>query len=123
MYIQGLKIRYINYACYEIVLPNGKVLVVDPCIELGYKIPGVIEREPLDFKHDDFTGADYILLSHTHADHTMEVGYLAKKFHLFITGGSDFHGSNKPSIHLGTGLGTLFVPWELLNNIQSMVLT
>ena len=48
---------------------------------------------------------------------------LAKKFHLFITGGSDFHGSNKPSIHLGTGLGTLFVPWELLNNIQSMVLT
>ena len=26
MNINGFKIRWINYACYEIVLPNGKVL-------------------------------------------------------------------------------------------------
>ena len=28
-----IKIRYVNYACYEIVLPNGKVIVIDPCID------------------------------------------------------------------------------------------
>ena len=33
MFINGLKFRYVNYACYEIVLPNGKVIVVDPCID------------------------------------------------------------------------------------------
>lgn len=42
---------------------------------------------------------------------------LAKKFHLYITGGSDFHGSNKPLIQMGTGLGGLRVPFELLEKI------
>ncbi len=88
MYIQGLKIRYINYACYEIILPNGKVIVVDPCIDMGHKMPGDVERKPLDFKSDDFTGADYILISHTHGDHTMEVGHLAKKFNSKIIVGA-----------------------------------
>ncbi len=75
MNLQGLKFRYINYACYEIVLPNGKVIVIDPCILM----PNV--KDPsIWFKKEDFTGADYILLSHTHLDHTMEVGYLADKF-------------------------------------------
>jgi len=30
------------------------------------------------------------------------------------TGGSDFHGDNKPHIHIGTGTGHLNVPDELL---------
>lgn len=39
---------------------------------------------------------------------------LAKKHGLFITGGSDFHGSNKPSIDLGCGKGNLKIPASLL---------
>ena len=31
---------------------------------------------------------------------------------LFLTGGSDFHGENKPDIRLGTGRGALNVPDE-----------
>ncbi len=42
---------------------------------------------------------------------------LAKKFHLYITGGSDFHGSNKPAIQMGTGKNNIHVPEELLKNI------
>lgn len=42
---------------------------------------------------------------------------LAKKFNLYLTGGSDFHGNNKPNIHMGTGLGELYVPDLLLKNI------
>lgn len=70
--IKGIQVRYINYACYEIVLPNGKEIVIDPCI--GF------EGENVNFKREDYRGADYILLSHTHYDHTMDVGYLAKRF-------------------------------------------
>lgn len=66
-----LKLRWINYAGYELVLPNGKVIVIDPCINYEKK-----ER----FTEDDYTGADYIILSHTHYDHTMDLGYLSKKF-------------------------------------------
>ena len=42
---------------------------------------------------------------------------LAKKYGLFLTGGSDFHGSNKPDIDLGTGKGNLKIKKELLKNI------
>lgn len=42
---------------------------------------------------------------------------LAKKFGLYITGGSDFHGSNKPAIQMGTGKNNIHVPEELLKNI------
>lgn len=42
---------------------------------------------------------------------------LAKKYGIFITGGSDFHGSNKPSIDLGRGRGNLKIPAYLLDNL------
>lgn len=42
---------------------------------------------------------------------------LARKYNLFITGGSDFHGSNKPSIDMGCGKGNLKVPSSLLENL------
>ena len=42
---------------------------------------------------------------------------LAKKHGLFITGGSDFHGSNKPSIDLGCGKGNLKIPASLLEHL------
>lgn len=39
----------------------------------------------------------------------------AKELGLFITGGSDFHGINKPDIQIGTGCGNLQIPKELLS--------
>ncbi len=80
MKINGLRFRYVNYACYEVILPNGKVIVVDPCIDMGDKLPQEYRRKDVSFKNSDFTGADYIIISHTHEDHTLEVGYLAKKY-------------------------------------------
>ncbi len=43
---------------------------------------------------------------------------LAYRYNLLISGGSDFHGSNKPYIHLGTGRGNLHVPYEVLEKIR-----
>lgn len=41
---------------------------------------------------------------------------LAAQLRLAETGGSDFHGDNKPSIHLGTGRnGNLSLPYDLLH--------
>lgn len=40
---------------------------------------------------------------------------LAKKYNLYITGGSDFHGTAKPNLELGTGYdGNISVPDEIL---------
>ncbi|MFA9377353.1 MAG: PHP domain-containing protein [Lachnotalea sp.] len=39
---------------------------------------------------------------------------LGHKYNLIITGGSDFHGLNKPHIDLGVGMGNLRIPSSLL---------
>lgn len=43
---------------------------------------------------------------------------IALSCHLLPTGGSDFHGSNKPDISIGTGRGGLRVPSLLLDDIK-----
>lgn len=44
---------------------------------------------------------------------------LAKEYQLLISGGSDFHGANKPFIRIGAGMGHLFVPYEVLVNLKA----
>lgn len=44
---------------------------------------------------------------------------LAKKYRLTISGGSDFHGKNKPYIDLGIGRGNLNVPDEVWKNLKA----
>ncbi len=43
---------------------------------------------------------------------------LARDFDLFITGGTDFHGANKPDLEIGRGEGNLRVPVMLLENLK-----
>lgn len=61
-----------------------------------------------------------------HSDHSPEnVSFyqsLADRFGLAVTGGSDFHGGNKPKISLGTGIsGNLNVPDSLLGPLEALV--
>ncbi len=44
---------------------------------------------------------------------------LAKRQGLKCSGGSDFHGSNKPHIDLGVGKGNLRVPYSLLETLRA----
>ena len=45
---------------------------------------------------------------------------LAREYGLAPTGGSDFHGSNKPHIRLGVGTGSLAVPAEWLEGLRAL---
>ena len=44
---------------------------------------------------------------------------LAKKNKLLISGGSDFHGTTKPKLALGTGYGNLYIPYSVLEEIKA----
>ena len=44
---------------------------------------------------------------------------LAKEFSLRPSGGSDFHGANKPDIQIGSGKGNLYLPISLLEGLKS----
>ncbi|WP_058486113.1 PHP domain-containing protein [Defluviitalea phaphyphila] len=46
---------------------------------------------------------------------------LANKFNLLITGGSDFHGTNKKNIDMGVGKGNLKIPYEILDNMKRKI--
>ena len=58
------------------------------------------------------------LYSRNHGTDEAFVRKLANEYQLFITGGSDFHGDNKPDIEMGTGTGNLRVPVMLLENLK-----
>jgi L-ascorbate metabolism protein UlaG (beta-lactamase superfamily) len=67
----AIRLRWLGYACFEIVLPSGKVLVTDPFIDYSNTAP---------IKAAEVTGADYIAITHTHFDHCTDLGYLVEKF-------------------------------------------
>ncbi len=48
-----------------------------------------------------------------------EMRQLASRHGLVISGGSDFHGDNKPGLDLGVGYGSLYIPYEIRNNLQN----
>lgn len=97
----ALRMRWISVQCYEIVLPNGKVIVTDPFFWDGNNIedPEKLSSEDKGlykvykqdgFSIDQFTGADYIIISHIHGDHINMVGKLWEKFHgrIFVSAGA-----------------------------------
>lgn len=67
-----VRFRWLGYVCFEIVLPSGKVLVVDPYIDHSPTAP---------IQSSEVTGADYIALTHGHYDHVTDLGTLYRKFH------------------------------------------
>ena len=47
-----------------------------------------------------------------------DIKALAEKYDLLISGGSDFHGANKPHIDLGTGTGRMSLPYDTVLKIK-----
>ena len=43
----------------------------------------------------------------------------ANRYDLIMTGGSDFHGNNKPQIALGSGRGNLKIPYSVLEHLYN----
>ncbi len=55
--------------------------------------------------------------THSRQDETY-VRQLARQFGLLFSGGSDFHGTNKPHIKLGKGMGNLSIPYDFLEQLR-----
>ena len=67
----GIQIRWLNTAGFEMILPGGAHLLVDPWLDSSDIYP---------ISLDEIERADYILLSHIHFDHAQDVGRLLEKF-------------------------------------------
>lgn len=96
----------------QLILQAGGIPVL--AHPMHYKLEeSVLRRMIAEFKDAGLVGIEVKYSNHTEKDETF-VKALSREFQLLASGGSDFHGSNKPAISLGSGRGTLAVPYEYL---------
>ncbi len=69
-------------------------------------------------KAEGLMGIEAFYSTYTNQD-VRDMQRLAKKYDLLVSGGSDFHGANKPGLDLGCGYGNLFVPEEVLTKMKA----
>lgn len=70
-----------------------------------------------DLKAVGLEGIEAIYSTYTTGEEQL-VKKIAARNGLLISGGSDFHGANKPTIKLGTGRGHLYVPYSVLEDLK-----
>ena len=91
----------------------------------------VLAHPLLNLTREELT--DFLALAKTEGLNAIETEYskyslesrefskeLCVKFGLFESGGSDFHGENKPDIQIGIGKGDLQVPYEFLEKLKNL---
>ena len=71
----------------------------------------------LEMKEAGMCGLEAVY-SENSADDEVHMRGLAEEFGLLVTGGSDFHGKNKPDIQLGKGKGNLYIPYALFQALK-----
>jgi predicted metal-dependent phosphoesterase TrpH len=99
----------------EIIRAGGVPVLAHP-ISLGVgtdQLGNVLEK----LKKAGLKGIEAIYTENTQ-EQTEELLKLAGEYGLKVTGGSDFHGSYKPDIEIGTGRGNLRIPYSLLSALK-----
>ena len=71
----------------------------------------------VSLKKAGLVGIEALYSTHSELEESF-VRRLARKNDLLISGGSDFHGGNKPGLELGTGYGGLKVPYDVLSGLR-----
>jgi len=99
-----------------IIRSAGGIPVLAHPILLDYESNEVLENLVKDLTAMGLMGIEVYYSDHMPA-HIAYYSELAKRFELLMTGGTDFHGSIKPNVKMGSGKGDLFVPYELYETL------
>ncbi|MBT8764496.1 PHP domain-containing protein [Desulfohalobiaceae bacterium Ax17] len=95
---------------------QATVILAHP-FSLNLHLPA-LEKELVQLKKLGLDGVEVLYSEHT-PDQTAAYLYLCQELDLLVSGGSDFHGTIKPHIALGTGKGNLDIPYSLLEKIKT----
>lgn len=91
---------------------NGLVFLAHPYI---YPVENVEKLVEYIVKVYNIDGIECYYSTHTD-EQTQKMLYYAKKYNVFISGGTDFHGKRKPNINIGTGKGNLKINKSVILN-------
>lgn len=132
-YVKSVKEAFDNYLSFgKPAFIARKSLTAEKAIEIIKQSNGIASLAHLNqIKKSDEelyeilvklknAGLDAIEGYYTQYDEEMNNKYrkFALEIGLKLTGGSDFHGTNKENHNLGTGHGNLKIPYELLNQFR-----
>ena len=123
--------RYLSVGCYAYT--NRQALTAQEAISLIREAGGIAVAAHLHLiKKPDDELREYLkeLTSYGlsgvegyYTDYTpdMELRYqtMAKELGLVISGGTDYHGANKPHIAIGKGKGDLQIPYSVLEGLRT----
>lgn len=93
---------------------GGLAVMAHPCFVHPAYFPRVLET----LVEAGLDGIEVYYSEHDH-QHVAVFSRQAQRYGLVVTGGSDFHGQNKPGIELGEGRGDLDVPYRVVEQLRA----
>ena len=100
----------------ELITKAGGVPVL--AHPLLYKMSDTnLENMMVKLRQKGLKAVELYYSTHSNSD-TQHIMAMANRVGLIYSGGSDFHGATKPKIDMGTGMGKLAVPYEILEKIR-----
>ena len=105
--------------CIDLIHSGGGLAILAHPTLYGLKTPALTKliKELSSYGLD---GIEAIHSIHSKQDEIF-LRDLAIKNKLIISGGSDFHGANKPNLEIAVGYGNLKIPYSILENIKNKV--
>ncbi len=100
----------------EMIKNAGGIAVLAHPLLYKINIKG-LENMVSHLKTAGLTAIEAYYSTHSPSD-TKYIKRLAAENKLLLSGGSDFHGKNKKDLDLGTGYGSLAVPYEILDKLK-----
>lgn len=101
----------------ELVLSAGGIPILAHPV-LYHMSDAQLDALTAQLKEAGLIGLEAIYSTYTASDER-RMRALAKKYGLAVSGGSDFHGANKPGLDLAVGYGKLFVPYSVLEGLRA----
>ena len=95
---------------------GGTAILAHPL--LYHMSDATLQKMVDEMKATGLDGIESIYCTYTPAEER-QMKQFAKENGLLISGGSDFHGTTKPKLELGTGYGKLYIPYEVLEGIKN----
>lgn len=94
---------------------GGTAILAHPL--LYHMSDATLQKMVDEMKAAGLDGIESIYCTYSPAEER-QMKQFAKDNNLLISGGSDFHGTTKPKLELGTGYGKLYIPYEILETIK-----
>lgn len=133
-YVSSVKEAFDRYLAdgMPYFLPKGRI-GLERAVDLIRRSGGVaVLAHPLQYGHDKKTleefledgvrfgvsGLEAVYSQHSPEDEALVRGY-AQRLGLCVTGGSDYHGTRKPGLEMGSGYGFMEADYSLLEGLRA----